>query len=75
MLIVSRGVSVEDYDVMVDFFTTMSGNDTRLLFNRIAKRPDSPTSAVVINIKARIRTFRKSGQVEVIPLPYEITMY
>lgn len=51
MLIVSGGVSVGDYDVMADFFTTMSGKDTTLLFNKIAMRPGSPTSAAVINNK------------------------
>ncbi|CAH1202254.1 Molybdopterin molybdenumtransferase [Paenibacillus allorhizoplanae] len=51
MLIVSGGVSVGDYDVMADFFTTMSGNDMKLLFNKIAMRPGSPTSATVINSK------------------------
>jgi molybdopterin molybdotransferase len=51
MLIVSGGVSVGDYDVMADFFTTTSGNDTTLLFNKIAMRPGSPTSAAVINNK------------------------
>ncbi|MDD9267081.1 gephyrin-like molybdotransferase Glp [Paenibacillus sp. GCM10023248] len=52
MLIVSGGVSVGDYDVMADFFSDMKGNDdTALLFNKIAMRPGSPTSAAVINNK------------------------
>ncbi|KRE49781.1 gephyrin-like molybdotransferase Glp [Paenibacillus sp. Soil724D2] len=51
MLIVSGGVSVGDYDVMADFFTSTSENDMTLLFNKIAMRPGSPTSAAVINNK------------------------
>ncbi|WP_163943192.1 gephyrin-like molybdotransferase Glp [Paenibacillus sp. SYP-B3998] len=51
ILLVSGGVSVGDYDVMADFFSTMKGNGMELLFNKIAMRPGSPTSAAIINKK------------------------
>ncbi|HJV46312.1 MAG TPA: gephyrin-like molybdotransferase Glp, partial [Bacillota bacterium] len=48
VLITTGGVSVGDYDVMVDYFHQMDGN---LLFNKIALRPGSPTSVGVIKNK------------------------
>lgn len=51
MLIVSGGVSVGDYDVMAEFFSTMNENGMELLFNKIAMRPGSPTTAATINKK------------------------
>ncbi|MUT67963.1 gephyrin-like molybdotransferase Glp [Paenibacillus sp. NEAU-GSW1] len=51
MLIVSGGVSVGDYDVMADFFAAANENGAELLFNKVAMRPGSPTSAAVINKK------------------------
>jgi molybdopterin molybdotransferase len=43
-VITSGGVSVGDYDVLVDVFGRWDGT---LLFNKIAMRPGSPTSAAV----------------------------
>lgn len=43
-VITSGGVSVGDYDVLVDLFGRWEGT---LLFNKIAMRPGSPTSAAV----------------------------
>ena len=48
MVITTGGVSVGDYDIMVDFFRNWGG---RLLFNKIAMRPGSPTSVGVLNGK------------------------
>jgi molybdopterin molybdotransferase len=42
LVITSGGVSVGDYDVLVDLFGRWEG---RLLFNKVAMRPGSPTSA------------------------------
>jgi molybdopterin molybdotransferase len=43
-VITSGGVSVGDYDVLVDVFGRWEG---KLLFNKIAMRPGSPTSAAL----------------------------
>jgi molybdopterin molybdotransferase len=43
-VVTSGGVSVGDYDVLVDIFGRWKGT---LLFNKIAMRPGSPTSAAV----------------------------
>ncbi|MEX2416062.1 MAG: gephyrin-like molybdotransferase Glp [Paenibacillaceae bacterium] len=48
MVVTTGGVSVGDYDVMVDLFNSWDG---RLLFNKIAMRPGSPTSVGVHNGK------------------------
>jgi molybdopterin molybdotransferase len=48
MVITTGGVSVGDYDVMVDLFNKWDG---RLLFNKVAMRPGSPTSVGVRNGK------------------------
>ncbi len=42
MLLTSGGVSVGDYDVMVD---VLAGPNVELLFNKVSMRPGSPTSA------------------------------
>jgi molybdopterin molybdotransferase len=44
LVITSGGVSVGDYDVLVDLFGRWDG---RLLFNKVAMRPGSPTSAAL----------------------------
>ncbi|MGG1519988.1 gephyrin-like molybdotransferase Glp [Paenibacillus oryzisoli] len=51
MLLVSGGVSVGDYDVMAEYFTTMHGKGMELLFNKVAMRPGSPTSAATVHTK------------------------
>jgi molybdopterin molybdotransferase len=48
LFITSGGVSVGDYDVMVDVF---AAPDVELLFNKIAMRPGSPTTAALIDGK------------------------
>lgn len=44
LVVTTGGVSVGDYDIMADFFTRWGGTT---LFNKIAMRPGSPTSAGV----------------------------
>ncbi|MFC5471750.1 gephyrin-like molybdotransferase Glp [Cohnella suwonensis] len=51
LLLTSGGVSVGDYDVMVD---VLSSPDVELLFNKIAMRPGSPTTAAVANGKTLV---------------------
>ncbi|MCD9023157.1 NTP transferase domain-containing protein [Cohnella silvisoli] len=48
LLITSGGVSVGDYDVMVD---VLAAPDVKLLFNKIAMRPGSPTTAALLDGK------------------------
>ena len=48
LVITTGGVSVGDYDIMVDLFNSWDG---RLLFNKVAMRPGSPTSVGVRNGK------------------------
>ncbi|WP_239617567.1 molybdopterin molybdotransferase MoeA [Cohnella mopanensis] len=48
MLLTSGGVSVGDYDVMVD---VLAAPEVELLFNKIAMRPGSPTSAAIAGNK------------------------
>jgi molybdopterin molybdotransferase len=48
MLLTSGGISVGDYDVMVDVLTSP---DVELLFNKIAMRPGSPTTAALLHDK------------------------
>jgi len=48
LVITTGGVSVGDYDIMVDLFESWDG---RLLFNKVAMRPGSPTSVGVLNGK------------------------
>jgi molybdopterin molybdotransferase len=48
MLLTSGGVSVGDYDVMVDVLAAPS---VTLLFNKIAMRPGSPTTAAIAQDK------------------------
>jgi molybdopterin molybdotransferase len=48
LFITTGGVSVGDYDVMVDVF---AAPDVELLFNKIAMRPGSPTTAAFIDGK------------------------
>jgi molybdopterin molybdotransferase len=48
MVLTSGGVSVGDYDVLVDVLSNWSG---QLLFNKIGMRPGSPTSAGVLDGK------------------------
>lgn len=48
LLLTSGGVSVGDYDVMVD---VLADPDVKLLFNKIAMRPGSPTTAALYNDK------------------------
>ncbi|MBO9610474.1 MAG: molybdopterin molybdotransferase MoeA [Paenibacillaceae bacterium] len=42
LIVTTGGVSVGDYDIMADFFTNWGGTT---LFNKIAMRPGSPTTA------------------------------
>jgi molybdopterin molybdotransferase len=44
LIVTSGGVSVGDYDVLVDVFGRFDGT---LLFNKVAMRPGTPTSAAV----------------------------
>ncbi|SDO82262.1 molybdopterin molybdotransferase [Paenibacillus sp. yr247] len=46
LVLTSGGVSVGDYDVLVDVFGRFEG---KLLFNKVAMRPGTPTSAAVWN--------------------------
>ena len=48
MLITTGGVSVGDHDIMVDILARWEG---RTLFNKIAMRPGSPTTAAVLGGK------------------------
>lgn len=48
LLLTTGGVSVGDYDVMVE---VLAQADVRLLFNKIAMRPGSPTSAATLHNK------------------------
>ncbi len=48
LLLTSGGVSVGDYDVMVD---VLAAPDVELLFNKIAMRPGSPTTAAILHHK------------------------
>jgi molybdopterin molybdotransferase len=48
LLLTSGGVSVGDYDVMVD---VLGSPDVELLFNKIAMRPGSPTTAALVHDK------------------------
>ena len=48
LLLTTGGVSVGDYDVMVE---VLAQDDVRLLFNKIAMRPGSPTSAAILHNK------------------------
>jgi molybdopterin molybdotransferase len=48
VLITTGGVSVGDFDVMVDIFSHFKGE---LLFNKLAMRPGSPTTAGVMDGK------------------------
>jgi molybdopterin molybdotransferase len=48
LVITTGGVSVGDYDIMVDLFNKWDG---RLLFNKVAMRPGSPTTVGVRNGK------------------------
>ncbi|WP_373229371.1 gephyrin-like molybdotransferase Glp [Cohnella sp.] len=48
MLLTTGGVSVGDYDVMVDVLAEAS---VTLLFNKIAMRPGSPTTAAILENK------------------------
>ncbi len=48
MVITSGGVSVGDYDILVDVLASWSG---QLLFNKLAMRPGSPTTAGVYQEK------------------------
>ncbi|MFF2528122.1 gephyrin-like molybdotransferase Glp [Brevibacillus sp. NPDC058079] len=45
-VITSGGVSVGDYDILVDIFEKWNG---KVLFNKVAMRPGSPTSAGIWN--------------------------
>lgn len=51
LLLTSGGVSVGDYDVMVDVLAEWNGD---LLFNKVAMRPGSPTTAAVLDGKLLI---------------------
>lgn len=51
LILTSGGVSVGDYDVLVDVFARFDG---RLLFNKVAMRPGTPTSAAIWNKKLLI---------------------
>lgn len=51
LLLTTGGVSVGDYDVMVDVLADWDG---RLLFNKVAMRPGSPTTAAVLDGKLLI---------------------
>lgn len=44
LILTSGGVSVGDYDVLVDVFSRFTG---KLLFNKVAMRPGTPTSAAL----------------------------
>lgn len=46
LVLTSGGVSVGDYDVLVDVFERFEG---KLLFNKVAMRPGTPTSAALWN--------------------------
>ncbi len=46
LVLTSGGVSVGDYDVLVDVFGRFEG---KLLFNKVAMRPGTPTSAALWN--------------------------
>ncbi|MBD0383576.1 molybdopterin molybdotransferase MoeA [Paenibacillus sedimenti] len=48
LVVTSGGVSVGDYDVLVDVFGRWDG---KLLFNKVAMRPGTPTSAAIWNGK------------------------
>ncbi|MBO9599083.1 MAG: molybdopterin molybdotransferase MoeA, partial [Cohnella sp.] len=48
LLLTTGGVSVGDYDVMVE---VLAQADVRMLFNKIAMRPGSPTSAAIVQNK------------------------
>ncbi|MFC4596743.1 gephyrin-like molybdotransferase Glp [Cohnella hongkongensis] len=48
LLLTSGGVSVGDYDVMADI---VARPDAKLLFNKVAMRPGSPTSAALFGEK------------------------
>lgn len=48
LVITTGGVSVGDYDIMVDIFAQWDG---QLLFNKIALRPGSPTTAGIFKDK------------------------
>lgn len=48
LVISTGGVSVGDYDAMADFFLRWEG---KTLFNKVAMRPGSPTTAGVLNGK------------------------
>lgn len=48
LLLTTGGVSVGDYDVMVE---VLAQDEVRLLFNKIAMRPGSPTSAATLDNK------------------------
>ncbi|MDD9271160.1 gephyrin-like molybdotransferase Glp [Paenibacillus sp. GCM10023248] len=48
LVLTSGGVSVGDYDVLVDVFSRFAG---KLLFNKVAMRPGTPTSAALWNDK------------------------
>ena len=51
LLLTTGGVSVGDFDVMVD---VLAAHDVLLLFNKIAMRPGSPTTAATIQDKLLI---------------------
>ncbi|KIL37237.1 hypothetical protein SD71_00510 [Cohnella kolymensis] len=51
LLLTTGGVSVGDYDVMVDVLANWDG---RMLFNKVAMRPGSPTTAAVLDGKLLI---------------------
>jgi molybdopterin molybdotransferase len=48
LVLTSGGVSVGDYDILVD---VLSSGPSQLLFNKLAMRPGSPTSAAVFDGK------------------------
>jgi len=48
VIVTTGGVSVGDYDIMADFFLSWDGET---LFNKLAMRPGSPTSAGIWNGK------------------------
>ncbi|WP_235561144.1 gephyrin-like molybdotransferase Glp [Bacillus sp. FJAT-28004] len=58
LIVTTGGVSVGDYDVMSDIIRSMKNNDAsnrevenRVLFDRVAMRPGSPTSAAMFDGK------------------------
>jgi len=51
LIVTTGGVSVGDFDVMSDFIRSMREVDNRVLFDRVAMRPGSPTSAAIFNGK------------------------